>query len=165
MRKPCITFSDNLHPMHCLSHVNQVWIDYDDISKDLLRSHKTYWDLIHLTFWFDIRHVPFDMRHVTFSIWHLTLKLHDIILLNAIGTKWLNEQYRSFLKPLPAHLLHSLSSVCSVNETNGSTWAVSCPPPGFRTILRATLWELYSFLLRHEHRPKAEGTGLLVGSL
>ena len=57
------------------------------------------------------------------------------------------------------HLSFALSAVCSLNETNSSTWAVSCPPPGFRTILRAFLWESYSFLLRHEHRPKAEGMG------
>ena len=57
------------------------------------------------------------------------------------------------------HFSFALSAVCSLNETNTSTWAVSCPPPGFRTILRAFLWEFYSFLLRHEHRPKAEGMG------
>ena len=57
---------------------NIVWDLWDlarstEISQDLLKSPKIYWDLtIHgdLTW-----HLPFDIWHLTFDIWHLTLDI------------------------------------------------------------------------------------------
>ena len=92
-------------PWHDIWHLTfDIYCDLTrsaEISQDLLRSHKIYWDLKrstdlalyiwHFTFYiwyltFTMWYLTFDIWHLTFDIWYITLICHDMISYNDINT-------------------------------------------------------------------------------
>ena len=79
-----LTFSEKLRLVELTCDINWDLTKSSEISQDLLRSHKIYWEL--KRYRFGIWHLAFGIWQLICDMWHVTLICHDIILYNDINT-------------------------------------------------------------------------------